>query len=525
MLINARRTLPTTESLYILLMKTYRCRKSVEIHDKRHREIAELLQIILHSDGTAATTLDSSLLLSKRRKSRKSSGFESPGVIDAIEGKDDEDDWADTSTACEDDIDLGKLSLVGKINITNTARVQKQERKAAKSHERLYVITDEDVNKISDALHPCKSPLFDKTTGHDLLNNSFVDANVSFDAHTFKYSSLRHELHKRKSAKAKGIAKAPSTETIPDTRQITDILGRLGVGASSTTKLTKDRKNALRRLYDAIEKDLVCVENEEREIMMRMAGYWRFANKRTYNYMVRKNELWDWATGDKLLEIDEEAELEDDERDDSFSQQDTDVASVGKDEGYFLCEHEKLLDDEKTAISLDHSPDRRTNDITRGLASGDALTLDSPSPQSPWQGLQDTRHLTSPTRNTMAESVSPLSHSDEDNDSSPQSDIPPATPPASKYHGRLHVDPNNRFSPLAIEGSSLPRAAVFRLFPLAHAANAASLSHQHVQARVRPKEVLGLGGRLLWGKENESSGVGFCEGGGWMVSGRGGKSR
>lgn len=38
--------------------------------------------------------------------------------------------------------------------------------------------------------------------------------------------------------------------------------------------------------------------------MMRMAGYWRYVNRRTYNAMVRHNQLWDWATGGKLEELD-----------------------------------------------------------------------------------------------------------------------------------------------------------------------------------------------------------------------------
>ena len=51
-------------------------------------------------------------------------------------------------------------------------------------------------------------------------------------------------------------------------------------------------------------------KNDQVETMQRMAGYWRYANKRTYNEMVRNNEIWDWATGEKLPEITEEAELD-----------------------------------------------------------------------------------------------------------------------------------------------------------------------------------------------------------------------
>lgn len=54
---------------------------------------------------------------------------------------------------------------------------------------------------------------------------------------------------------------------------------------------------------------------------MRMAGYWRYANRRTYNVMVRNNQLWDWTTGTKLEEVDEEEEEDDvSSMDDRFSE-------------------------------------------------------------------------------------------------------------------------------------------------------------------------------------------------------------
>ena len=49
--------------------------------------------------------------------------------------------------------------------------------------------------------------------------------------------------------------------------------------------------------------------------MQRMAGYWRYVNKRTYNAMIRTNKLWDWSTGEKLpeVEVDENDDLGEDD--------------------------------------------------------------------------------------------------------------------------------------------------------------------------------------------------------------------
>ena len=71
----------------------------------------------------------------------------------------------------------------------------------------------------------------------------------------------------------------------------------------------------MRKLTAAIEGDITAFQNEQAETMARAAGYWRYVNKRTYNIMVRNNTIWDWATGEKLPELDigDEDCVEDDE--------------------------------------------------------------------------------------------------------------------------------------------------------------------------------------------------------------------
>ena len=72
----------------------------------------------------------------------------------------------------------------------------------------------------------------------------------------------------------------------------------------------------MNRLITAITEDVTAYQNEQAETMGRTAGYWRYVSKRTYNFMVRNNKIWDWATGEKLYELDDADEdaLEDDER-------------------------------------------------------------------------------------------------------------------------------------------------------------------------------------------------------------------
>ena len=100
------------------------------------------------------------------------------------------------------------------------------------------------------------------------------------------------------------LPQQPAKTTEEQEALIHAILQRLGIKPTSSTS-TKERKSLLSRIIAAISADVICHENEQTETMQRMAGYWRYVNRRTYNAMVRTNMLWDWATGEKLPEVDE----------------------------------------------------------------------------------------------------------------------------------------------------------------------------------------------------------------------------
>lgn len=402
-------------------------------------------------------------------------------------GKVEFDEWAATSTASKYEINVDELSLVDKINETNVTKAQKQERKRTKHHKRPLVITDEDVSKISDILHPSKNPLFDRTTGHDLLNNSSIRANVSYDANTIKYSYLRQAECSKIFANAKA-----SAEGSPASGQITAILIRLGVDADFIAKHDGNRKSTYHQLRNAIEHDLICVENEERQIMKRMAGYWRFANKRTYNHMVRKNELWDWETGEKLSEIDEEDDTANDETHNTFSQQSTDTESVRRNEHSFLIKPKKPLDNEKAAANLNHTPSKRHD-------PHHPSTANSPHIKSPWQGIRDNRHLASSPSFTLTPIFSTTNHDNTKPSPTPHNISPTpmtnaSSPPYTDYNNRFFIladlqDSHTHRIPIPHRASFLPRERVRKQ-------GAPTLQHPTV-----------LGGRLAMYQDGKDGGL------------------
>lgn len=171
---------------------------------------------------------------------------------------------------------------------------------------------------------------------------------------------------------------------------------KLGIVDTNANGGPKNRRVLFARLREGIRNDLECVANETQQRMMRMAGYWRYANKRTYNLMVEKNYIWDWETGAKLEVLDEEIETSDEGTSYGTNDQPTEV----------------YLSQSKHPDEAAAGPS--TNTITGKTSQADSVTaetsLEAPecqktssepvlkkvNAQSPYSGKADARHLQAP---------------------------------------------------------------------------------------------------------------------------------
>lgn len=140
---------------------------------------------------------------------------------------------------------------------------------------------------------------------HNAVHGSPCRGNTTNLVKTKSADSSKFDAKQKKTASKNGNSRS-SCIPVEDDARIPAIIRRLGISDGDVSPDNKNKKfhSVLTQLRHAIALDLVSVENEEREIMMRMAGYWRYVNRRTYNAMVRNNQLWDWATGEKLDELD-----------------------------------------------------------------------------------------------------------------------------------------------------------------------------------------------------------------------------
>ncbi|KAL8944346.1 MAG: hypothetical protein Q9216_000531 [Gyalolechia sp. 2 TL-2023] len=455
-----------------------KCRKTVELHDKRHREIAALvLKIRKHDEAEQAFTSSTS---NRKRKTRKSDIFDAFKIPLAQDNIHEEGEWADSSTLNEDESDFTSPDIPGLKDNCIPKRATKAEKKRARRSGLVQIITPEFMNIIDVVLHPANHPFDDKEDEQSdacnaTLSHKIIEDNIAFNAHCFKPSSMRQSVHTKKLLKANGIGKAASPRNAQEDPEITLLVERLGI-SSTRVHSSRERTALVKQLRNAIRDDTEKVENETRDTMMRMAGYWRYVNRKTYNFMVRQNQIWDWATGQKLEEIEEEDESELDTEDDRGTQGTfwDDTSTLGtplNGVGTPYSEVEDYAGDfqldelrDLRLIDKETASDKRLkeNNDEQREAGGDtilttranqgifktpetrtripeprAMTEDMGPPNAYTVSRKDTRHLR-PT------SISTLK-TDEPFDFVPPSPSSPATPTFST----THHDPNNRYHPLA----------------------------------------------------------------------------
>ncbi|KAL8809468.1 MAG: hypothetical protein Q9200_003395 [Gallowayella weberi] len=288
------------------------CRKSAELHDKRHREIAALVLKIENIDGVEEELL--SPLPNGKRKSRRSDVLDSFSAPQTLERIGEEDEWADTSTLNnDDDLNRKRPDALSMKDDCPPGKTKRAQRKKAKHSNLLQIVKPALMDRIQAALHPEAYPPQDRMespgdANSRALSHRIIQDNIAFNTNCFSSASMRQTVHAKKLDKSNGVGQA-SSKAAHDEIEMTLILERLGIAANPVTT-SKQRNSLLKQLRIVIKDDINKVENENRDTMMRMAGYWRYVNRKTYNYMVRENKIWDWATGQKLEELEEEEESE-----------------------------------------------------------------------------------------------------------------------------------------------------------------------------------------------------------------------
>lgn len=236
------------------------CNNTVKAHERRHREIAENLFALKVVQAEENDIVDTP---------RKNS------ILQPIGNRE-------------------KHTL----GITPTRKKDKKaEKKMLKAAGRDKVVTGEDVERVARVLH---SEMDDDNKKSD---DSVIQANLSV------FMPDANNRVRRASIKAANVLNV--SDEVSDA-ELADLLAELGV-SQPVDKPLKKIPDTIDKIAKLVKEDIIVQRREERDYMMRKGGYWRYANKKTYNAMVAQQEIVDWETGAKLTVVEEEMndELED----------------------------------------------------------------------------------------------------------------------------------------------------------------------------------------------------------------------
>lgn len=244
----------TKSSSKLVGANLFSCCTSREVHDKRHREIATLVQSILRIDG-----LQSTVSPAFNRHQRTTSWAESSSTQDDGSNADEPllDSWEESADLSIED-DAAPATPIAAHAALASKKAQRAMRKIARNQMKFDHIMTEDVSRVDAALHGIGGDSVDP------LANSAIEANIAFNSNTFRYSSLRQAVHTKKVLKNNGPGKVDQAEVqAQEAAQMAIILQRLGV-STNVLHNTRERRGLLSKLHEAIKADLEAVANEDR---------------------------------------------------------------------------------------------------------------------------------------------------------------------------------------------------------------------------------------------------------------------
>lgn len=293
------------------------CCNEERAHYDRHKEIAEHVMLISKIDlyGTAEGP--------QRVQLRLAGAEDDEEHVDIAEDF-DQDDFDDTATEVSSIATPLKSPAAQKRLEKKAVKEAKALAKAQKNQGRFTIgPTRSDVAAVAKAIHgptACMQ-LAIHTPGESF--ESIIDRNIHYVAavHSSKriYANDGVEVNGNRNERQRSLSMSDGMK-----RRIHDILSNLGIsGFTTTTPLSpispnvpskffldgdtrRKRQAALNRVQTLIKEDIEKSDADERETLMRMAGYWRYVNKGIYNSMLVNHEHWEWATGAKVDRVSED---------------------------------------------------------------------------------------------------------------------------------------------------------------------------------------------------------------------------
>ena len=220
------------------------CRRSDEEHQKRHREIAELLHELkfLKAENIPVSPL-------------------TPKALNTLQQQ---------SSSLEDS--------------PRTKKERKAAKKAKKVSEMPKVINSADIVFVAKVLHSHDSESDELEIERQLVDDPDIKLNRFFHKGTSNRRDIRNEFVKKEKRGNK-----LELHVHVEAEQLDQLLLSLSV---SPTSASPSEKAIVAKLRDKIERDLIHVQKETEGMMMGKGGFWRWASKKAYNKLVQNGCIW-----------------------------------------------------------------------------------------------------------------------------------------------------------------------------------------------------------------------------------------
>lgn len=170
----------------------------------------------------------------------------------------------------------------------------KKERKAAKKAKKLSSmpkssITSSEIQFVADILDPQTLDAEDADLERQLLEDPDIKLNTAFHPGTSNRREIRNEFV----VKDKRATRKDDLHVDPD--ELVGILQLLNVSPPPTSSV--EEKAIHEKLRGCIEHHLINVHNETEALMMRKAGFWRWASKKAYKRLVSNGRIRSQKSG------------------------------------------------------------------------------------------------------------------------------------------------------------------------------------------------------------------------------------
>ena len=241
--------------------------------------MANLIQRIQKLDIDATYDL-SSPLSHKKERNRGIKSLEEPKKLEDT-APDDHGESREESTICDGEPELERHLIPNAKDDRVKRKARKAEKKMSQKQTMVITIAPQLMSKIDETLHP-PDGLLTAELGHTykdnndvLMSNDIIEANINFNRHLSGNWRPRQSIHTKKLTKAQPALSSEDKSLMIalDDAEITHMLAKLEI-TPEILGGSRERKSLVAKLKESIRNDLVIVDNESRQEMKRMAGYW-----------------------------------------------------------------------------------------------------------------------------------------------------------------------------------------------------------------------------------------------------------